>query len=74
MKCKFVQEAHDKLGGKGEMVVYIACLLYTSEHRLRGVVLEQQETVEAALQTGVGVDEFVHQLRVAPVSYTHLSV
>ena len=24
MKCKFVQEAHGKLGGKGEMVVYIA--------------------------------------------------
>ena len=57
--------ADQGLGLRREDVALAAAHFEDLEHLLRGVVLEQQETVEAALQTGVGVDEFVHQLRVA---------
>ena len=57
--------ADQGLGLRREDVALAAAHFEDLEHLLRGVVLEQQETVEAALQTGVGVDELIHQVGVA---------
>ena len=56
---------HQRLRLRRQDVPLAAAHLEDGHQLVQRVVLEQQKTVEAGLQTGVGVDELVHQVGVA---------